>query len=236
MQNAVAAHTFRKRPANCEANASLRWSWSIRPANTASDLATWPFDGGYGKDPAFLRGLETRSLCFLADVHKHQRIWLDDPAPYRPATTSRGRPCIDPAHRPARADRGRMGGAAAGLCLEADQTAPGRERHAEGGVSARSGYGHGIARKKPHATGICWCAGNVGADTPSHFVFSNADASTSLSRSGTHARLPLLHRARLPGRPRASWPWRIIRCVAGMPGIATWRWSWLPCCFCSRSA
>ena len=49
-------------------------------------------DGGYGKDPAFLRGLETRSLCFLADVHKHQRIWLDDPAPYRPATTSRGRP------------------------------------------------------------------------------------------------------------------------------------------------
>ena len=49
--------------------------------------------------------------------------------------------------------------------------------------------------------------------------------------SGTHARLPLLHRARLPG-----WPWRIIRCVAGMPGIATWRWSWLPCCFCSRSA
>ena len=27
-------------------------------------------------------------MCFLA-VHKHQRIWLDDPAPYRPATTSR---------------------------------------------------------------------------------------------------------------------------------------------------
>ena len=71
----------RKRPANCEANASLRWSWSIRPANTASDLAYVAVDGGYGKDPAFLRGLETRSLCFLADVHKHQRIWLDDPAP-----------------------------------------------------------------------------------------------------------------------------------------------------------
>ena len=92
MQNAVAAHTFRKRPANCEANASLRWSWSIRPANHGVRFGYVAVDGGYGKDPAFLRGLETRSLCFLADVHKHQRIWLDDPAPYRPATTSRGRP------------------------------------------------------------------------------------------------------------------------------------------------
>ena len=37
MQNAVAAHTSGRGPPNCEANASLRWSWSIRPANTASD-------------------------------------------------------------------------------------------------------------------------------------------------------------------------------------------------------
>ena len=93
MQNAVAAHTFRKRPANCEANASLRWSWSIRPANTASDLATWPLTGATARIPPFSAAWRRPfTLCFLADVHKHQRIWLDDPAPYRPATTSRGRP------------------------------------------------------------------------------------------------------------------------------------------------
>ena len=86
-----------------EANASLRWSCSIRPAIHGVRFGYVAVDRGYGKDPAFLRGLETRSLCFLADVHKHQRIWLDDPAPYRPATTSRGRPAST-AHRPARAD------------------------------------------------------------------------------------------------------------------------------------
>ena len=47
------AHIFRKRPANCEANASLRWSWSIRPANTASDLATWPLTGATARIPPF---------------------------------------------------------------------------------------------------------------------------------------------------------------------------------------
>ncbi|WP_419643044.1 IS701 family transposase, partial [Thiolapillus sp.] len=49
-------------------------------------------DGGYGKDPGFLRGLASRSLCFVADVHKDQRIWLNDPEPYvPPASGGRGR-------------------------------------------------------------------------------------------------------------------------------------------------
>ena len=49
-------------------------------------------DGGYGKDPAFLRALEARSLCFVADVHRAQRIWLSDPEPVLPRTRGRGRP------------------------------------------------------------------------------------------------------------------------------------------------
>ena len=55
-----------------------------------------------------------------------QRIVVDDPAPYATCHTSRGRPHRSgaPTGPP---DRGRMGGAAAGLCLEADP-APGRER------------------------------------------------------------------------------------------------------------
>jgi len=49
-------------------------------------------DAGYGKDPAFLRGLEDRGLCFVADVHSSQRIYLSDPDPHRPPATGRGRP------------------------------------------------------------------------------------------------------------------------------------------------
>ena len=49
-------------------------------------------DAGYGKDPAFLRGLEDRGLCFVADVHRSQRIYLADPKPYCPPATGRGRP------------------------------------------------------------------------------------------------------------------------------------------------
>ena len=49
-------------------------------------------DGGYGKDPAFLRALDARSLCFVADVHKTQGIWLRDPEPTLPQARGRGRP------------------------------------------------------------------------------------------------------------------------------------------------
>lgn len=41
-------------------------------------------DGGYGKEPAFLRGLDDQGETFLVDVHKDQRIYLADPAPRVP--------------------------------------------------------------------------------------------------------------------------------------------------------
>lgn len=51
-------------------------------------------DGGYGKEPAFLRGLESMGELFVADVHKDQRIYLGDPRPQVPAGAAhqRGRP------------------------------------------------------------------------------------------------------------------------------------------------
>jgi SRSO17 transposase len=36
-------------------------------------------DGGYGKDPAFLKALCDLDLLFVADVHKSQRIFFSDP-------------------------------------------------------------------------------------------------------------------------------------------------------------
>jgi SRSO17 transposase len=41
-------------------------------------------DGGYGKEPAFLRRLEDHGEVFVADVHKDQQIYPEDPSPAVP--------------------------------------------------------------------------------------------------------------------------------------------------------
>lgn len=81
---------------------------SCRPFKTKSELAlemvryqrqqgirfAWVgADGGYGKEPAFLRGLEAMKEIFVVDVHKDQLIYLDDPQPIMPPKKSnlRGR-------------------------------------------------------------------------------------------------------------------------------------------------
>ena len=49
-------------------------------------------DGGYGKEPQFLNTLDVEGEQFVADVHKDQTIYLEDPAPYIPQrNTSKGR-------------------------------------------------------------------------------------------------------------------------------------------------
>lgn len=47
-------------------------------------------DGGYGKDPAFLRRLADHGEVFVAEVHRDQSIYLEDPAPCVP---ERKTPC-----------------------------------------------------------------------------------------------------------------------------------------------
>jgi SRSO17 transposase len=50
-------------------------------------------DGGYGKEPAFLRGLDVMGEIFVVDIHKDQRLYLEDPQPAIPeASPARGRP------------------------------------------------------------------------------------------------------------------------------------------------
>jgi len=48
-------------------------------------------DGGYGKEPAFLRGIDAHSCRFVADVHGDQTIYLQDPEPQVPEWSGRGR-------------------------------------------------------------------------------------------------------------------------------------------------
>ena len=72
---------------------------SCRPFKTKSELAldmvryqrqqgiqfAWVgADGGYGKEPAFLRGLDAMNEIFVVDVHKDQLIYLEDPGPVIP--------------------------------------------------------------------------------------------------------------------------------------------------------
>ena len=50
-------------------------------------------DGGYGKEPAFLRRLAALGEVFVADVHKNQQIYLQDPDPRLPEKKGlRGKP------------------------------------------------------------------------------------------------------------------------------------------------
>ena len=54
---------------------------------------TWVgVDGGYGKEPGFLRRLEDYAEVFVAEVHKDQKIYQEDPDPCMPEKKStRGR-------------------------------------------------------------------------------------------------------------------------------------------------
>lgn len=89
---------------------------------------TWVgMDGLYGKDPALLRALAGDGETFVGDVHKDQFIYLEDPKPRIPASSSgRGRPRT---RRPLRAAAGRcLGGGTAGVGLAADAFARQQQR------------------------------------------------------------------------------------------------------------
>lgn len=57
----------------------------IRHARLQGIRFSWVgIDGGYGKEPDFLTALDADAEIFLADVHKTQVIYLEDPEPYIP--------------------------------------------------------------------------------------------------------------------------------------------------------
>src|SRR4051812_11072627 len=47
-------------------------------------------DGGYGKEPAFLRALDDMGEIFVADVHCDQRVWSEPPGLHVPAPKVKG--------------------------------------------------------------------------------------------------------------------------------------------------
>ena len=65
----------------------------VRQAHSNNVRFNWVgADGGYGKEPAFLRSLNSADEVFVVDVHKDQQIYLKDPKPAVPEpTTNQGR-------------------------------------------------------------------------------------------------------------------------------------------------
>jgi SRSO17 transposase len=66
----------------------------VRAARARGMRFAWVgIDGGYGKEPAFLRALDDAGEVFVADVHCTQRVWTEPPGLHVPAPkTTRGRP------------------------------------------------------------------------------------------------------------------------------------------------
>jgi SRSO17 transposase len=66
----------------------------VRQARTRGMRFAWVgVDAGYGKEPAFLRALDDMNEVFVADVHRTQRIWTEQPQlAVPPSPPGRGRP------------------------------------------------------------------------------------------------------------------------------------------------
>ena len=61
----------------------------IEHANSNNIRFNWVgADGGYGKNPIFLRKLNSSNYTFVVDIHKNQQIYLEDPKPFIPEPKS----------------------------------------------------------------------------------------------------------------------------------------------------
>lgn len=81
-----------KQEAGYKSKAELAFEMVVGARQNGVRFSWVGMDGGYGKEPALLRRLEDHGEVFMADVHKDQRIYLEDPDPIVPERKSvRGR-------------------------------------------------------------------------------------------------------------------------------------------------
>ncbi len=97
-------------------------------------------DGGYGKEPAFLRGVDGLGCRFVADVHCDQTLYLEDPDPKVPLPTGRGRV---PIHRKPQCPGLRVDRWAAARSMVSAHLARGRKRPVGCRLPARPHLGLG---------------------------------------------------------------------------------------------
>ena len=134
-------------------------------------------DGGYGKEPYFLRGVAKQGCRFVADVHCDQTIYLQDPKLQVPAWSGRGR---QPIYRKPQCAAHRV-----------DQWAAAQMPNAWRRLTLREGEKGLLAADYLHAQvwvwdgeeeqARCWhllVRREVGADNISHYCLSNAPLDT----------------------------------------------------------
>lgn len=139
-------------------------------------------DGGYGKEPAFLRRLADHGEVFVADVHKDQQIYEEDPAPRVPEKTgSRGKP---PTILQAQSTSQRVDAWAAAQPPERWQKVAVRPG-TKGEVRVEAVHGRVWLWDGSEAKARCWhvlAIREVSSPTTIKYVLSNAPAETSLER------------------------------------------------------
>src|SRR4051812_24001340 len=121
-------------------------------------------DGGYGKEPAFLRALDDMGEIFVADVHCDQRVWSEPPGLHGPAPKVKGQ------GRPPGTNEAAAGGAIVeGLTTPASGrpiggAAPCARAHAarDGSIARIGGSGECPAGKRRQGAGVCAAAPSWG--------------------------------------------------------------------------
>ena len=134
-------------------------------------------DGGYGKEPAFLRGVDEQGFRFVADIHCDQTIYLQDPEPQVPEWSGRGR---KPVHCQPQCSSQHVDQWAAAQAPEAWLRLTLRE--GEKGLLVAD-YLHALvwAWDGQEANARCWhllVRREVGAEAISHYCLSNAPLDT----------------------------------------------------------
>ena len=136
-------------------------------------------DGGYGKEPAFLRDIDRLGCRFVADVHCDQTIYLQDPEPEVPSWKGIGK---QPKHLKAQC-----------AALRVDQWASEQLAEAWQRLTLRDGEKGELTAEYLHTSvwiwdgseekAHCWhllVRREVGASEISHYCLSNAPLKTSL--------------------------------------------------------
>ena len=134
-------------------------------------------DGGYGKEPVFLRGVDEQGCRFVADVHCDQTIYLQDPEPLVPEWSGRGR---QPLHRKPQSAAQRVDQWAAAQPPDAWQRLTLREGE-KGLLVADYLHAHVWVWDGEEEQARCWhllVRREVGADSISHYCLSNAPLDT----------------------------------------------------------
>jgi len=139
-------------------------------------------DGGYGKEPAFLRRLSALGEVFVADVHKSQKIYLQDPDPRVPERKGlRGKP---PTLLQAQSESQRVDAWAAAQPAELWQKVVVRPG-TKGEVRVEALQGRVWLWDGSEAKAHCWhvlAIREVSSPETIKYVLSNAPAETSLQR------------------------------------------------------